>query len=199
MKGEDKGNPEQSTPLTVLPLTKARWNDFTTLFGEQGACEGCWCMFWRLRHKEYQTGRGEINRDKMKSLVERGVVPGLIGYLHEEPIAWISLAPREEYIRLETSKILSPVDESPNLWSIVCLFIAKPWRRKGYSVPLIRAAVQYAFSKGAKVVEAYPFDIEKKEPDSWVFTGIAKMYRSAGFEEVLRRSPRRPIMRFSCS
>ncbi|HEB84575.1 MAG TPA: N-acetyltransferase, partial [Bacteroidetes bacterium] len=33
--------------LEVYPLSPERWGDFEALFGERGACGGCWCMYWR--------------------------------------------------------------------------------------------------------------------------------------------------------
>jgi hypothetical protein len=62
---------------------------------------------------------------------------------------------------------------------------------------LIRAAVSFAASKGARVVEGYPVEPKKDQmPDVFAFTGIASSFLAAGFREVARRSDTRPIMRF---
>jgi GNAT superfamily N-acetyltransferase len=34
--------------LTIRPLTPARWRALEDLFGKNGACNGCWCMYWRV-------------------------------------------------------------------------------------------------------------------------------------------------------
>ena len=43
---------------TFKPLSKNNWEDFVELFGSNGACGGCWCMWWRLNHAEYKKNQG---------------------------------------------------------------------------------------------------------------------------------------------
>jgi GNAT superfamily N-acetyltransferase len=91
--------------------------------------------------------------------------------------------------------VLAPVDERP-VWSISCLFIAKPFRRQGVSVALIGAATKFARSRGARVVEAYPVvPYSDAMPAAFAWTGTVSAYERAGFREVARRSAARPIMR----
>jgi hypothetical protein len=48
------------------------------------------------------------------------------------------------------------------------------------------------------VLEGYPVEPRSgRMPDAFAFTGVPSMFRAAGFEEVERRSPGRPIMRRS--
>ncbi|MBZ0264037.1 GNAT family N-acetyltransferase [bacterium] len=184
------------TNLTSHPLTTERWSDFEQLFGKNGACGGCWCMFWRVTNQEFKQDKGDGLHDEMKSLVDTGRVPGLLAYAGERPVGWISLAPREEFVRFKTSRILKPVDDADNLWSIVCFFVAKEVRRQGVNQFLIRSAIDYAFANGCEVLEAYPYDITENRPAPFVYTGIASTFRTVGFEEVARRSETRPIMRY---
>jgi len=181
--------------LVFHPLTSDRWKDFETLFGERGACGGCWCMWSRLTSKLYEQGRGDKNKRAMKQLVAKGVEPGVIGYFNGVPVAWCAIAPRSDYPRLATSRIFAPVDDKP-VWSIVCIFISKEHRRTGISARLIKAAAAFAKSKGAKVIEGYPHDLgEKLEPDAFVWMGMMSAYEKAGFREVARRSAKRPMVR----
>lgn len=182
--------------LTIRPLTKDNWDDFEALFGPRGACAGCWCMYWRIPRKEFESGQGEGNRQAMKSIVESGEIPGLLAYLDSQPAGWCSLAPREVYTTLERSRILKPVDDQP-VWSVVCFFVAKVHRRKGLTIHLLRAAVEYARQHGARVVEGYPVDPKSgSSPDPFVYTGLVSAFEQAGFVEVLRRSETRPILRY---
>ncbi len=177
------------------PLTAARFPDFERLFGAKGACGGCWCMFPRLKRSEYERGKGEGNRRRMKKLVDSGRVTGLLGYVDGEPVAWCSIEPRERIGSLARSRILAPVDDEP-VWSIVCLFLSKSYRGQGLSRKMIEAAVRYAKSRGASVVEAYPVEPKTKPmPSVFAYPGIASAYLAAGFREVARRSETRPIMR----
>jgi GNAT superfamily N-acetyltransferase len=184
-------------PLEFNPLDKDRWTDFEKLFGAKGACGGCWCMWWRLSHKEFEAKKGAKNKQAMKRLVASGRVPGLIAYHEDAPVAWCSVAPREEFPRLAGSRILKPVDDQP-VWSVVCLFIEKAYRRQGISSRLLTAVVDYVKAQGGKMVEGYAVEPKKdKMPDAFAFHGLAASYRKAGFKEAARRSETRPIMRYA--
>lgn len=185
---------QTATDPVFTPLTPARWQDFETLFGKNGACGGCWCMWWREPRSEYSRLAYEGNRQAMQALVSSGRVPGLLAYLAERPVGWCSLAPREEFSVLERSRVLKRVDDQP-VWSIVCFFVARPYRRQGLTLRLLQAAVEYARQNGARIVEGYPVDKPGKFMALEDFTGTASTFRKAGFVEVERRSPARPIMR----
>lgn len=180
----------------ILPLTPSRWADFEKLFGPRGACAGCWCMEPRLTHAEWERGRGDKNRRAMKRLVDsRRRPPGLLAYLGREAAGWISVEPRGAFSKLARSRVLAPVDEKP-VWSIVCFFVARRFRNQGVSVALLRGAVDYARRKGARLIEGYPVEPRSgKAAPVFVYTGLASAYRKAGFREVARRAPTRPIMR----
>ena len=178
------------------PVTSDRWSDVEALFGPRGACGGCWCMTWRLSSSEYEQEKGPGNRASFERIVKSGLEPGILAYEDGQPIGWCAVAPRSEFPRLERSRILKPVDDTP-VWSIVCLFVRKSHRSRGVGTALIRAAVSFAASNGAEVVEGYPVEPKKDHmPDVFAFTGIASSFLAAGFHEVARRSDTRPIMRF---
>lgn len=180
--------------LSFHPLTSDRWGDFAALFGERGACAGCWCMFPLLARKEWEAGKGARNRKAMKKRVDSGVVPGLLAYEAGKPIGWIALAPRETYSLLERSRIMAPLDDEP-VWSVVCFFIDRRHRGRGLSVKLLEAAAKYARKQGARILEGYPVDPEKPTAPAFAWHGAAPAFQRAGFEEVARRSPTRPLMR----
>lgn len=182
--------------LEFQPVTAKRWKDLVNLFGERGASGGCWCMWWRLSRSQFNKQKGEGNKKGLKKIVDAGEIPGILAYTEGEPIGWCSVAPRETFSTLERSRILKRVDEKP-VWSVVCFFVAKPFRRKEVTIKLLKAAVEYAKKRGAKIVEGYPVEPKKgKMPDVFAYTGLASAFRQAGFVEVLRRSETRPIMRY---
>jgi GNAT superfamily N-acetyltransferase len=183
--------------LDIQPVTPARWDDLETLFGARGACGGCWCMVWRLPRREFERGKGAGNRAALAQLVASGAEPGLLAYHAGPPIGWCAVAPRDAYPALDRSRLFKPVDDTP-VWSISCLFVARPFRRRGVTVLLLRAAVAHAGQQGARVVEGYPVEPRSPEaPPVFAWTGIASAFTAAGFVEVARRSETRPIMRRS--
>lgn len=189
-------------PVEMQPITSDRWNDLESLFSANGACGGCWCMFWRLERAEYKKLRGNGTKAVLKSMAEQGEAPGLVAYLDGKPAAWCSIGPRENYRALENSRILKRVDDAP-VWSIVCFFVARPFRKKGLMYEVLRGAVDYAAQNGAKIIEGYPIDMQnpklagQKLNGPSGFMGIAAAFRQVGFVEVGRASETQLIMRYT--
>ena len=182
--------------ITFKPLTQKTWDDFETLFGERGACGGCWCMWPRLSRKDFEKKKGAGNKRAMKILVKKKEQIGLIGYVGKEPAAWCAFAPREKYIRMEKSKVLARIDNKP-VWSIPCFFVSKNFRRQGLSTEILKGVVDYCKKRKVKILEGYPtVPYTEKMPDAFAWRGIPSAFIKAGFVEAARRSNPRPIMRY---
>lgn len=175
-------------------LNRNLWTDLEELFGLHGACAGCWCMYWKLRGKAYEQARGYETRQMHKSIVDSGTVTGLLAYLHGDVVGWVAVEPRSAYEKLAYSRVLKPVDDQP-VWSVTCFFVAKKYRRQGITVELLKAAVGHVRRQGGKIVEGYPVETQKDMPAPFIFTGTASAFQQAGFKEVARHSPTRPIFR----
>lgn len=188
--------------LSFHPLTPKLWRDFELLFGENGACGGCWCMYWKLRGKSFSENTGDTARQMQKSIVDAKTIPGLLAYSEGYPIGWVAVEPRSAYPKLAYSRVLKPIDDQA-VWSVTCLFVEKKQRRKGIAVELLKAAVEHVKNHGGHIVEGYPIDSDKEQPASFIFTGTASAYLKAGFKEAARNpalskvegSPARPIFR----
>jgi GNAT superfamily N-acetyltransferase len=187
--------------FSTRPLTPETWADLEELFGLPGGSivRSCWCMAYRRTGKPPGLGGpsgsvGRASKQAMSDLVNSGVVPGLIGYLDGAPAGWISFGPREEYLKLRRSPVMKPVDDTP-VWSVVCSYVAKPYRGRGLQHRLLAAAVEYARQSGAGVLEAYPVDKAERSHDDFMFFGSRSLYEQAGFAEFVRRSPTRVVMR----
>lgn len=185
----------ESKRLHFYPATPERWKDVEKLFGERGACGGCWCMTWRQSASEFAANKGEKNKAKFRAIIKKGNEPGVLAYDGDEPVGWCAVAPRDEFPRLENSRVWARVDEQP-VWSVTCLFVKKDYRNRGMSSKLIEAATKLAKKKGAKIVEGYPQELKgKRLPDSFVWTGLVSAFAKTGFEVAVRRSENKPLMR----
>ena len=142
------------------------------------------------------TTRAEVNRTQLKKLMETGRPPGLIGYRGKVPVGWVSIGPREEYARLARSPVMKPIDDQP-VWSVICFVVPAEYRGQGVARALLAGAVAYAKKHGAKLIEAYPVDRASRSKDDTMWFGAKSMYDKAGFREVARRKPQRPVVRLA--
>ena len=186
----------------VAPLTLARFPDLETLFATKGCAfaRGCWCMFYRERgHQNPLPGTtiAELRKAQFRALAAQQRAPGLLGYDAEgTPIGWVTLGPRDDFTKLARSRVMKPVDALA-VWSIVCFVVAGPMRGRGVAAAMLGHAVDYARTHGAVAVEAYPVDKPVRSQPQWLWHGAKSMFDRAGFVEVARRTPERPVMRLS--
>lgn len=181
-------------PATIAP---ADWVGFEEVMGPKGGCGGCWCMLWRRSAKEMNAATGDENKAMIRARFETDPPPGLIARIDGEAAGWLSVDRRDAFSRVTTSRILKPLDDMP-VWSVSCFLVKKEHRRTGLGTALLEAAAEFVAAQGGQIVEGYPIDTPKeKYPPLYAFTGFVETFRRAGFEEVARPSPTRPIMRRS--
>jgi hypothetical protein len=114
--------------LTIRPLTPDLWPALEDLFGENGACNGCWCMYWRIG-SAYRRRPREDNKAAFREIVERGPPPGLLAFESDLPVGWCQLTPRDALLWLDRTWRLRRVDDLP-VWSLSCLYVRKGHRRR---------------------------------------------------------------------
>ena len=190
--------------LEIHPLTPKRLPDLASLFEQGGDPKWCWCASFRVRGMDFTKAKPADNRAVLEKAARtdarKGRAPGLIAYRDGEAIGWVSLAPREDFERLERSKVLARVDQKP-VWSIVCFVVGRRARGQGVANALLAAAIDYARDHGATLLEAYPTDAAKgRIPSANAYMGTLSMFERAGFTEVDRRQANgsvrpRPIVR----
>ena len=171
--------------LQVEPVTAERWPDMVELFGPSGASSGCWCMWFRVPPKVYSANGNRGNRAAMKRRVAGDEVPGLLAYEDGKPVGWVSVAPRLDYERIAGPANRVPASDAA-VWSVVCFFIQPGRRGEGIGRALLAAAIDFARSRGAKVLEAYPVDRDRPISNGDAYTGVRSWYEKAGFREVGR-------------
>ena len=180
----------------IYRLTPSRFNDLVDLFGpERGANSGCWCMWWRMPSSEWKGASREEKRENFRTVVEAGPPPGILAYDGTTAVGWCAIGPRETLPRMNRSRVAAPLDVTAGVWAVNCFYIRSGYRGQGMMRILLDAAVDFARKRRAKVVEACPIDTDRKLIWGEGFMGLAPVFRAAGFEEVARRSPTRPLMR----
>lgn len=189
----------EDNTLSFKPVNEKNWPDMQDLFGEKGAYGGCWCTYWRMKRSEFNSLSNPERKSWMDGKIKSGTVPGILAYKNNEPVGWCSFGRRKEFPVLENSRILKRVD-GEEVWSVVCFYIKKNHRREGIMRRLLLEVLRLAESGGASIVEGYPIDpSDAHYPDPYAYTGLMKAFLSAGFVEVIRRSEKRPIMRYYLS
>jgi len=181
--------------IEIHPLTRDRWRDLNALFSRDRTTSGCWCMWFRTSEPEFRANYGAGNRVALKRIVDAEPAPGVLAYVDGQPAGWCAVAPREQYPRVLRSRATKPIDEAP-AWAITCLFVDANARGLGVARRLIGAAVAYARANGARLIEGYPVDTtERRVTDDAAYHGTLALFQAAGFREVARRTPARPIVR----
>jgi GNAT superfamily N-acetyltransferase len=177
--------------LIIRPLTPDLWSSLEDLFGEHGAVNECWCMYWRIGNAYRKRPRQE-NKEAFHNLVERGPAPGLLAFIDDIAVGWCQLTSRDALPWLDRTWRLKRIDDLP-VWSISCLYVRKGYRRKGITSGLIAAALVAVKRAGAPALESYPLDADLTPSASG--TGYVSTFERAGFKIVARHVPPRPIMR----
>jgi len=173
------------------------WPAVERLFGPKGACDGCWCMCWRMEsYKTWLKCKGARAREAFKDLVQSGKAHGVLAFAGDEPVGLCSFGPRSDFPVLRDSAAYKHKDLE-GVWSITCFFIHRAWRGKGLSRGLLKAAVDVMQKRGVRVIEAYPATTTKnggKLGASMAWTGPIRIFEEFGFKTVQTINPLKPLM-----
>lgn len=186
--------------LSVREVTAEDGQVIEELFGTNGACGGCWCMYWRLEKggKLWEEMKGEKNRKTFFELLKSGKVKGCLAFSKNKPVGWCCFGPRADFPRFARVKALK-TDWNESTWSVVCFYIPAKFRREGVATRLLEYALVIAKKERVSLVEAYP------APDKWAkkgtipgafaWTGTTSLFTKFGFEDCTPEGNSRPILK----
>jgi predicted GNAT family acetyltransferase len=188
--------------IEIVPATPERWPQFEALFGRQGACYGCWCTYFRLPPSVRKDNDRERNKACIKARIEAGPPPGILAVAGQQSVGWMQIGPRADVPEWNnkgrTSAPLDPHDAAdPSVWAISCFFIRTRWRGKGLTHRMVAGGIEFARAGGARRLDACPIDQSNDSRSLGLFVGSTRVFAKAGFVEVARRKPGRPLMRLN--
>jgi GNAT superfamily N-acetyltransferase len=183
--------------ITLRPLCRGDWATLERLFGSNGACGGCWCMWWRVPRggKLWAEAKGAKNRAAFRKLVEQGSVQGILAFSGQQPVGWCSFGPRHAFPRLERVKAFKR-SWAEQTWSINCFYVPRAWRGSGIARRLVEEATKLAFQSGASEVEGYPVmpaESGAALPAVFAWTGVPALFESNGYRELPQQEGHRRV------
>lgn len=187
--------------VSIEAATADRWDDVAAVMGSRGDPSRCWCQYFRSETGPFAIEDRDGNREAMRHQLTTATVPhGLVAYDGERPVGWCAVAPRADYPRIEHMRVPSAVPAEAGTWSVTCFVVRVGHRRAGIAGSLLEAAVDFAGRQGATTLEAYPFDLGVRGTSAAnLFVGTLSMFERAGFVEVARPFPGRPVVRLTVS
>jgi GNAT superfamily N-acetyltransferase len=141
------------------------------------------------------------NRDRLqREIGSASVPPGVLAYVDDVPAGWTRIMPRDAVPLVGRNRALKRIlRDEPGVWWITCFAVHRRHRGIGVASALIHAAVALARHHGAIAIEGHPVDLHALKGDrvsaSALFTGTAATFLGAGFHEIGRTYPSRPVMR----
>jgi GNAT superfamily N-acetyltransferase len=178
-------------------LTPETWDDFAALVeANNGVWGGCWCMGF---HPE-GVGAGhtrEGNREAKRRHVTRGTVHQVLVYDGDRCVGWCQFGSPPELPNIKNRGAYDRgADDLPD-WRIGCIFTGKGHRRRGVARAAVTAALAAIEEAGGGLVEAYPEQVEGREPQrgAYFHTGPEDLFEAFGFERDRRIAKWRWVVR----
>ena len=191
--------------IVIAPATADRFDDAEHALSGGGDGHSCQCQWWMMRNVEFQ----KLNQQERRALLRKEIrrvspPPALIAYVDDEAAGWVRIGPRAAQIRIGRTRDIAantpePLDD-PDVWAVSCFVVRREHRGQGLNAMLLSAALEFARDHGARLVEAYPVDTSVgKKPSNELYHGILSVFQDAGFQEVARPKPDRPIVSLDLS
>lgn len=179
--------------VSVVPAGEDRWSDLSQVFGARARRDSCWCQ--RFCDHDRRDNRAALEHE----ITTSDVPVGLLAY-RGGPVGWSRVVPRHTLPGVVGNRALQRLlDDDPRAWWAACVVVRREHRGAGVGAALLRGAVDWAKGHGASALHGHPVDVSAlraKPSPSALFTGTVEMFRAAGFVEVGRTFPSRPVMLF---
>lgn len=181
--------------ITIKPATPDRFDDAEHTLTGGGDGASCQCQWWMMPGTEWDKTTRDQRTAMLRRELDEGPPPALIAYVDDEPAGWVRVGPRTRQVRLARTRNYAAHSQEPwddaSVWAVSCFVVRKEHRRIGLNARLLEAAIDYARTSGARVLEAYPLDPAsgRRKSSNELYHGILSTFRDAGFREVARPRP----------
>jgi GNAT superfamily N-acetyltransferase len=179
------------------PLGPDTWDDFAALVeANNGVWGGCWCMGFHPEGLSRES-TAEDNRAAKRAHVDDRTVHQVLVYDDDRCVGWCQYGPPAEVATIKNAKAYGKeLVELPD-WRIGCVFTGARHRREGVSRAAVTAALAAIGEAGGGVVEAYPEQVEGREPQrgAYLHTGAETLFEELGFVRDRRIAKWRWVMR----
>ncbi|WP_345802175.1 GNAT family N-acetyltransferase [Microbacterium sp. AZCO] len=185
--------------ITIEPATSDRFDDVQHAFDGGGDGRGCQCQWFTLTNAEFSRTSQPERRELFEREIAAGPPPGFVAYVDGEAAGWVRVGPRTRQPRLGRTRIIKAATQEPldddSVWVVSCFVVRREHRSAGLTAKLLDVAVDYARRQGARAIEGYPVDVAAgaKSPND-LFHGVLSTFTGAGFREIARPKPDRPIV-----
>ncbi len=182
--------------VEIAPATKDRWPDLVDLFGKRGVAARCWCQ-WDIRADSYNTPEA---REDLRDQMGRPVPPGVLAYADGLAVGWLRICPLADFTRILASRGLAKLAAGPDqlagTWLASCFVVRVGHRRQGVASALLRGGIEVARERGARRVIGRPVDlaVKGKASSNDLYVGALTTFLKAGFREIGRLTPQRPLV-----
>jgi GNAT superfamily N-acetyltransferase len=186
----------EKSAYTTRLLTADTWDDFAALVeANNGVWGGCWCMGFHPEGLDKTSA--SHNRDNKHTHVRQGTVHQVLVYDGEDCVGWCQFGTPAELPSILNRKTYDKgVTHLPD-WRIGCIFTGRGHRRRGVARAAVTAALTAIAEEGGGIVEAYPEQVEGREPQSgsYLHTGPENLFEQLGFERDRQVAKWRWVMR----
>lgn len=185
--------------ITTELATSPRWDDVQRALtggGDGASCQRIWPM---LSNKDWNETSTPERTEMFRAEIDSGPPPGIIAYVDGEAAGWIRIGPRPLQERIPRTRMIAAASTEPfddtSVWAVTCFVVRREHRGAGLNHALLDAAVDFARSSGARVIEGYPVDTrgEKKRTND-LFHGTLSTFLAAGFGERVEMKPGRTLV-----
>jgi GNAT superfamily N-acetyltransferase len=185
--------------ITTEVATTARWDDVQHALTGGGDGASCQCIWPMLSNKDWNETTTPQRTELFREEIAGGPPPGIIAYVDGDAAGWIRIGPRTKQARIPRTRMIAAASTEPfddaSVWAVTCFVVRREHRGEGLNHALLDAAVDYARSSGARLIEGYPVDTGgEKQRTNDLFHGTLGTFLASGFKTQTEMKPGRTLV-----